>query len=277
MQSPTTRVSRRPPLPREHGAWGLLFQPLLAAVALSGIWTSSYLAVAGMLLGAFLMREPLIVWLRHRVVWKRDAPEARAARNWALAFGAAAGVCGLVLTGAVPFPVLGIMCGAGAALTAASIVLTLRQRQRSLLLQTISAAGLTASPLLVAAAATRTIPAWAWILWALLAAHAIAALPVVHARLEARAHRESAPRLERLAGAIQVPSVAAAALLWAAGSWLATPLGFSALANLAEWLRLRRRWRLDERLHRVGFRLLAASVLHTLLAVVALRRGGTPL
>lgn len=271
MSSPSKFAPARLPLPREHGAWGLLFQPIIGGTVLAATWTWAYVPLLGLLLAAFLVREPLVIWIRHRLVWKRDSPEAAAAGRWAVLLVAAIAVSAGALTLAVPPLILAAVLGGGLLLMAASVALTLRNQQRSVLLQALSAAGLTSTPLLVAAAAIGTLPSWAWLLWTTLAAHAVSAIPVVHARLQLRAHKPTARRLAAISAALQLLQLAAAFVLLFGANRLWIPFGLSACGNGFELLRLRSAVHRGEPLTRVGIRLLLVSLMHTSAAVVVLR------
>ena len=259
-------------LPREHGAWGLLLQPFAAAIAvMGGRWTWLYLAVLGLTLGGFLVREPLVVWLRHRYLWKKRAPIADLALRYAAALLAVIGASALALGRALSWLPLIAFCGIGLGLTVISVKLTLANQQRSIALQAVSAAGLTSSCLLAAWAALGDFPRWAWLLWGVLAVHAIGAIPVVHAWLQFKARKVTAPRLNTLAAVFQVLVLAGAGALYANGSALWLPMAFSALANAAEVWRVRKPENLAEPVKEVGRRLLLVSLVHTVLSAWAVR------
>ena len=118
---------------------------------------------------------------------------------------------------------------------------------------------------------TGGIPGWAWWLWGLLSGHAMASIPVVHARLRARAGRKS-DRVERpwLAYAGQAGQLAAAGAVAMVEWRLAVPLMASALANEIELWRLRTPAHLEEALTRVGYRTLAVALLHMVLTITCL-------
>lgn len=238
---------------------------------LAATWTWAYVPVLGLLLCAFLVREPLVIWIRHRILWKRDSAGAAAAGRWAVVLVAAIALSAGALMLAVPPLILAAVLGGGLLLTAVSVALALRNRQRSVLLQAVSAAGLTSTPLLVAAAATGGLPSWAWLLWATLAAHAVAAIPVVHARLQFRAHKPSASRLAATSAALQLLQLAVALFLLLGSNRLWIPFALSAFGNGFELLRGRSAVHRGEPLTRLGIRLLLVSLLHTTAAVVMLR------
>ena len=55
-------------LPREHGAWGILLVPFVAAAVLGWPWTLDLLVSFAAILLAFVVREPLTVLARQRWV-----------------------------------------------------------------------------------------------------------------------------------------------------------------------------------------------------------------
>ena len=68
------------PLPREHGAWGMLLQPFAAAAVVAAEWTPALGAALGAMLAVFLAREPLLVLARQRWVWREPRPETEIGR-----------------------------------------------------------------------------------------------------------------------------------------------------------------------------------------------------
>lgn len=251
-----------PPLPREHGAWGLLFQPFFAAALLAGTWSWFYAPALGLALLGFLLREPLVVFLRHHYLWKKPSPESRSALLWVLWGLLGILLCLGFLLPVFPLPLLVALAAAGLVLTVASVTLTLRNQQRSITLQVASAAGLGSTALLAVLAATGGLPGWVWLLWALLTAHAVAAIPVVHARLRYKARHPGAARLRWIAAALQVPA------FFLLPAPLLAPVAFSAATNLFELWRVPAT--LAEPLKRVGLRLLFFSLAHTALAMAVL-------
>jgi len=51
-------------LPIEHGSWGFLFEPLVAGLAIAPSKASPW--IAGLVIGAFLIRQPLKIFLADR-------------------------------------------------------------------------------------------------------------------------------------------------------------------------------------------------------------------
>jgi len=84
--------------PREHGAYGQLGLPLVAALAMGRPTTSSLLFAASAIAG-FIAHEPLLVWLGRRGPRARREHGARAGRYGALigGAGAAMGIAAILL------------------------------------------------------------------------------------------------------------------------------------------------------------------------------------
>jgi membrane protein implicated in regulation of membrane protease activity len=266
-------------VPREHGAWSMLIEPLLAAVIVAREITWPLLPAAGAALGAFLIREPLVVLARQAWVWKQPHPETASARRWFLAEAALLAACGLWLAMILPWRLLTSLAAAAVLLTIVAVWMIVRNRRRSMILQMASAAGLSASALLAALAIEGRIAAWAWWLWALCSAHSIAAVVVVHARLEARvADRTRRPELERAAARLRrrvflVPAALFAAAILVAVSgryWLAAALAFSSVVHAVELRLLGDPANLQTPLRTIGFRTLAVSLLFTALVIAGL-------
>lgn len=72
-------------LPTEHGAWGFLFEPLLAGLLIAPSIASIWISL--MVIGAFLTRQPLKILLSD---WKakRNLPQTTVALRFVLMFGA---------------------------------------------------------------------------------------------------------------------------------------------------------------------------------------------
>ena len=108
LERPAIRKSRIV-LPIEHGSWGFLFEPLVAASAVA--FSAAALPLSVMVIGAFMMRRPLQIYLVDRIAG-RSLPQTRIALQFVLIFFAmfAAGLAGSFLTsplGAlVPFAVV---------------------------------------------------------------------------------------------------------------------------------------------------------------------------
>jgi len=158
------------------------------------------------------------------------------------------------------------------ALTMVAVILTVRNRQRSVWLQLASALGLTGSSVAAAMAVTGTIPEWCWWLWGLSAAHAAAGILVVHARLDARiAAKQKQPLPSRK------PAFLAQAMLLALipvalvkSPWLGAALLFSAAEHLWTLARLSHAEVVQTPLRTVGLRALALSIAYSTLLITGL-------
>lgn len=260
------------PVPREHGAWGILLQPFVAGAVLAGHWTWLWVPALGLVLLGFLLRAPLIVIARHRWVWRRYGPAQRAAQRWVvIELGGVIACLVLLARSTALLPLLGLAAVAGF-LTAASVWVTIRNRQRSIPFQLVSAGGLSTTAMLAALVGTGGVPGWAWWLWGIFAAHAMASILVVHARLKSRAALRGggSAGTRKSTFAAQMLQLAAAAAVAMADWRLAAPLIGSAMANGAELWRLQSPVHLQEPLTRVGYRMLAAALLHMAVTITCL-------
>ncbi|MCZ2149470.1 MAG: YwiC-like family protein [Bryobacterales bacterium] len=265
-------------LPREHGAWGMLLQPFAAAAIIGRSW--SWLLAVSLLavLIVFAMREPLLVLARQRWVWREPHPETEAARRtlwWELPVLAG---CGLLLLRRVSLPWMAGLGGMALLLTAAALWMTLKNRQRSVLLQLVSAAGLSASSLLVGylAAGSMTAP-WIWWVWILHALHSQSGIFAVHARLDAMGAQRNPEKLGKQAQKaashawrLEAVNAAIGAALAVLAGWVAVPVFLSVLIHVQSLLRLRKPEALKEPLRKVGQRALAASIVHSLVIILVL-------
>jgi hypothetical protein len=259
-------------LPREHGAWGLLFQPFLAGAILAGRWSWLLFPAAVLLFLGFVLRAPLTVLARQALVWHARNPDTPRALRWLLLELGGLALCALALSTSVPADLLAGFLAAGFMLTMLAVWVTVRNRQRSIPFQLASAAVLSVSAPLVVYLVTGALPYWAWLLWAVLFSHAAFSILVVHARLAARTAARQAgvgSSLQRdvLYQLIQTPVV----LAFITFHWpLVLPAGYSVAANLLEVRRIHTGLGLSEPLTRVGIRTLGSSLAHTALAIVAL-------
>ncbi len=83
-------------LPTEHGSWSMVFEPMIAGLAVAFSVAGLFVSVA--FLGAFLMRQPLRVLLAERAAGRR-LPQGETARRFLLIYTAlfAAGAIGTVI------------------------------------------------------------------------------------------------------------------------------------------------------------------------------------
>jgi len=273
-----------PPIPREHGAWGLLLQPFAAAALLAGPGIGMLLPALLLIVLGFLMREPLLILARQRWLWREPNPQTPRAARWLLAELGGIALCLAALSSRVPLVTLAALSGLALALTLAAVWFALKNRQRSVFLQLLSAAGLGSSALLVASLDTGWIPVWAWQLWGILTLHAAVSILVVRSRLEGIAGRKAsgspgargAGKLSRAALYAVFAQGAAAAMIFPVNFALAAPPFFSAVMHGVERRRLGDPATLGEPLQRVGFRALGVSLIHMGLTVAALWPAAKP-
>ncbi|MCW5962865.1 MAG: YwiC-like family protein [Bryobacterales bacterium] len=267
------------PIPREHGAWGLLLQPFLAASVLAGFWSWTLAPALLLVVLGFMVKEPLVVLARQRWVWRGANPQTPRAMRWLVIEFAGILACLGVLVRVVPATHLIALTSIAILLTMTAVWFTVTNRQRSVMLQLLSAAGLSTSALLVVLLSEQSLPVWSWQLWAVLSLHAAGSILVVHERLRrvASRKRSSAPsgistikpnRAAPVAQLVQVAAGALSSVVVAVPLWL--PLFFSAIGNSMELHRLRKWENLDEPLKRVGFRTLGLSLAHMVVTIIAL-------
>lgn len=82
----------KPPIPKEHGAWAVLYVPLFVGAALAGAYTWNVFLLALSALGVFMSYVPVHALLRHRFVAPLPEPRLREAMTWSaiyLGFGIA--------------------------------------------------------------------------------------------------------------------------------------------------------------------------------------------
>lgn len=263
-------------IPREHGAWAMLLQPFIAALIIYHRWNWEILPALAAVILVFLARDPLTVLARQKWVWKTEHPETQTAKRYLAIELPLLAVVGAALSMHWPLWILGLLGIGAAGLTSLAVLMTVKNRQRTVWLQALSAAGLSSSALAACLAISTSLPVWVWWLWALHAAHFLAAILVVHTRLEARiAYRKFGPELtpafhemRRQAGAVQVVLGMAAATLFADGRALyGTALALSALFHLLDLYNQHASWSLEVRMKIVGQLALTLSILFTLLVI----------
>lgn len=250
----------------------MLAQPFLCALILAREWSWYALPAAAAAAAVFLVRIPLITLARQRWVWTAPHPETALAWRWLAGLGAALLVCAAVLAQRWPIALL-LGCGALAtALTTFAVWMTVRNRQRSVALQVVSAAGLTGSCAAACLSVLGTMPGWGWWLWGLSAAHAAAGILVVHARLEARIAARK--KLDQPNPWRKPALIAQAVLLVLApvaalrSPWLGAALALSAVVHLRALARLAET--VDTPLTTVGLRALGLSCAVSALLILGL-------
>jgi len=76
----------RPIIPKEHGAWAVLFVPMVVGVGATGLWPGRVLFLALSALGIFMSYVPVQILLRDRFLMSQGNDRVRQARVWATAF-----------------------------------------------------------------------------------------------------------------------------------------------------------------------------------------------
>lgn len=260
------------PMPREHGAWGLLFQPFVAGAILAGRWSWLLLPAACLLFVGFILREPLVILARQWLVWRAPNPITRRAIRWLLVEMTGLALCVAALATAAPWRFLATFLAAGVVLTLLTVWVIIRNRQRSVPFQCVSAVLLGGTSQFSIFLSMRMLPSWAPMLWAALTIHAVAAILVVHTRLNRRSasrtpEKDPQPGVDFARQLFQIPLSAVLAALYPA---LLLPAAFSLGASLLEVRRVYSGSGLQEPLTRVGIRTLAISLVHMALTIAAL-------
>ncbi|HEX9597377.1 MAG TPA: YwiC-like family protein [Anaerolineales bacterium] len=258
--------------PREHGAWGMVGLPFLAATAIApgDPFRLGTAAAALAVLSVFLLRDPLVTLRRARSAPNR--PEAAtqrllAKRSLAICLGGLA-LSGTILLMTLPAFWILLLGTAGLALVVGSVLVAMERVQREITSQLLSVAGLTASCLPAYLAVNGDLDWVSITIWFMSAGHSIAAVLVVRARLETIL-------LRRRSGAASGPGrFFRAAVVWQTGLWislaalawigypsLALPFLLPSVLHVWELVQFRRGAGLQLSLHRVGWSQLAASAL----------------
>ena len=200
-----TPAHSTPYFPREHGATAMLLMPIFSVAILARSWRWSELAVLVAAFAAISAKDPAVVLLRQRFVWKQQRAETAAALRWLIGWSLLLLLSGTVLLATWPLRAF-LDFGLGiTAFLSLAIIVNLKNRQRSTLFQIASAAALTSTSLATCISATGAIEPWCWWFWLLIALQASAGILVVHARLDARiALRRTTPASLQFRRAAQV-------------------------------------------------------------------------
>ena len=262
-------------LPREHGATAMVITPIVCAAILARTWRWAELATLAAAFAALAAKDPLVVLVRQRFVWKQPHAETPIAARWFAGWTLVLALSGLALLRVWPLEAVFSMGAGVAAFSLMAIWVNVRNKQRSTLFQIASAAALTSSSLATSLSTAGSVREWCWWLWALLAMQAAAGILVVHARLDARiALRGKAPanfEYRRAAFvAVAVLAGGSITMLILRRWWLALAL---ALAAAGYGYDLRRQENADELqrpLISVGRRALALSTVYALLLIAGI-------
>lgn len=276
--------------PREHGATAMLLTPIVCAAILARAWHWSELAVLAAAFAALSAKDPFVVLVRQRFVWKQRHAETADAVRWFTGWILLLASSGIVLLATWPINAT-IAMGVGVvAFSALAIAVNVKNRQRSTLFQIASAFALTSSSLAVSLSATGAIAPWCWIFWLLMATQATTGILVVHARLDAKIAAKNAAKVPAHLAAkssAQAPQsdetfrraatvavgfllVAAALAFFLGHICIALALLVAATGYACDLLLQRRPAALDTPLTTVGQRALALSFLYACLLIVGL-------
>jgi hypothetical protein len=262
-------------LPREHGATAMVITPIICAAILARTWNWAELATLAAAFAALAAKDPLVVLMRQRFVWKQPNAATPIAARWFAGYALVLAVSGLELLRAWPLSAIFAMGAGTVAFSLMAIWVNVKNKQRSTLFQIASAAALTSSSLATCLSASAGIRPWCWWLWALLTMQATTGILVVHARLDARISLRSKPpasmHFRRAAFvAVGVMAAGAVAMVVLHRGWLALALVLAA-GGYAYDLRLQKTVaELQRPLMSVGRRALALATVYTLLLAFGL-------
>ncbi len=262
-------------LPREHGATAMLLTPIFSVAILARAWHWSELAVLAAAFAAMSAKDPAVLLMRQRFVWKQRSPELSNATQWLLGWSAVLLASLFVLLAAWPLKAF-LAVGAGvAAFGCVAILVNLKNRQRSTLFQIASAVALTSTSVATCMSAMGHIAPWCWWFWLLSAMQASTGILVVHARLDARiALRKATPaslqfrHAAQAALAVLLCAAVAAAILRHA--WIALALVLAVIGYAYDLRRQKNPAALQMPLKTVGQQALTLSTLYAALLIAGL-------
>lgn len=165
-------------LPNEHGSWGIVFEPMVAAFAIAPSYAG--ICVCLIYIGAFLARQPLKIMLSDLLAG-RDLPQSEIARRFLHLYGAVflIGIAGTYLTGrlgafypalfVLPFAIFQIYCD-------------VQRKSRNLFAELTGSVAISSSAAVIALAAGSR-PASAFALWGILAGRLLPSILYVRNRL----------------------------------------------------------------------------------------------
>lgn len=260
--------------PREHGATAMLLTPIFSVAILARTWHWGELAVLAAAFAAISAKDPAVIVIRQRFVWKQFHPETPQAFVWLVGWSAILIPSGLVLVAEWPGKAfLGMSLGI-ALFAAIAVFVNVKNRQRSTLFQIASAAALTSTSLATSLSATGSIPSWCWWFWLLITLQASAGILVVHARLDARIALRGKIMGEHFRRAAEVTlGVLACAAITAVALrhiWIALALILAASGYAYDLVRQRDSAALQLPLKTVGQRALMLSTLYSALVIIGL-------
>ncbi len=195
-------------LPHEHGAWGMLFEPIVAAMAIAFSAASPLIAVA--FIGGFLIRQPLKV-LMAGLKAGRTMPQTPAARKFLAIYLAAfmAGAAGTLLLMSGPATLLPLLIAVP--LAALSIYYDAIGQSRRLVPELAGSIAITSSAGVIALAGGWSIEG-AVDLWIIMLCRWVPSILYVRNRLLLE-------KKKSFSAAVPVAASAAAVLITAALAW----------------------------------------------------------
>lgn len=263
MRSSSEDRGKRSLAPREHGAYGQLFVPLTAALAMGRPGLGA-VAIAMAATAVFFAHEPALVMAGRRGTRARREQGKRARSRLALLFGVAL-AAGTAAAVSAPFAAL---LAAGALLPAAAVVgwLALRGEEKTTIGELVAAASLAgvSVPVALASGVPAGLALGAWAAWALaFGASTLAVRAVIaHAKAPIARRRRVLPLIG--AGAVVLAMVGLAPWWCAAAAapmlFVAAKLAASPPPPLA--------------LRRVGWTLVASSVAAAAILIAGARLHG---
>jgi YwiC-like protein len=165
-------------LPTEHGAWGMLFEPIVAALGIAFSLAGLYISIV--FIGAFLMRQPLKILAAERAAG-RSLPQGKPARKYILIYFLifSGGAVGSVLYAS---PVSFFPLAVAAPLAAIQIYFDFARQSRKLAPELAGAVGISCSAAIIALAGGWTFPE-AMAIWAVLIGRSVPSIFYVRERL----------------------------------------------------------------------------------------------
>ncbi|HEX5229915.1 MAG TPA: YwiC-like family protein [Bryobacteraceae bacterium] len=271
----TSQTSSQSYVPREHGATAMALTPfVVAAILQRQVYWQELVALLAVVV-ALIIKDPLVVIARQRWVWKQEHPETAAARRTAAVELLLLLACAIPLVLTRDWRWLSVLFLTSGAFTALAVAVNVRNRQRAVWFQVLSAIALTGTSVAACLAGIGTVPGWCWVVWALCAVQAAAGIFVVHARLDARIAARKSERPSdgnrRAAFLFQIVLLVGTAVSAVFGHWfLAAALGIAALGYLLDLRRQRDPASLQMPLKHVGQQALALSITFALLLIAGL-------
>jgi len=153
-------------LPKEHGAWGMLYVPFVVAVGAAGRFPGQMFLLLLAISGFYLARHAAVVVAKSIWAGRNDRQKAEGLR-WLAVYTAIGLICGLPLLWPLGYWKLAYLAVIGGILFASSIGLVRSHRDRSEVGELLAVGGLSLSAPSAFYVATGRMDEQAWILWLL--------------------------------------------------------------------------------------------------------------